>query len=287
MNPRNWLMAIAVATLAPMVDLPAGPSAFAGPEAAPAVSTEQALRGNLDKSLGGFNKGDFETYLHDVDGRLTYNQLHVERSRLLEINRELKSSFPNLKMAYKEIRINPIAAEEATATTVAEFSGQTSNYDGSGLPASYREVGQVTAFYRKDRERWQTNQLQVAWNDSFIDIGREFGVMGFTGLPTLVGVGQPYRLRLFSGDDATPGVGTTFAYAAVPLASVIDKAGAEEVFKALKFAPIDKAGIDVELRAPKREGTYAHVLVVNKAWRLGNNESLLGQKIYTRLVRVE
>ena len=278
---------LAIAAVLGLVGLPAAP-ALAQAAAAPADGPVQAaLRANLDKSLQAFNRGDFPGYLHDFAQRLSYNGITVDRARLVEINADLKQSFPNLKMAYKASRINPMGDAEASVTTVAEFTGTTKSYDGSGLAASYRESGEVTAFYKRDGAAWRTDALQVNWNDSFIDIGRSFAVMGFTTLPTLVGVGQPYKARLFVGEDTVPGVGVSYAYTAVPLATVVAKSGAEEVFRALKFQPFPEAGLDTELRAPEKAGTYVHVLVVNKFWRGGSQESLLGQKIYTRLVRVE
>lgn len=285
MSHRRHVLAAAMACA--FLGAPVG-AAFAQAAAAPGASpVEQALRGNLDQSLTAFNRGDFPGYLHDFGPRLTYNGITVDRARLVEINQELKQSFPNLKMAYKSTRIAPMGDSEASVTTVAEFTGSTNSYDGSGLAATYRESGEVTAFYKRGGDGWRTDTLNVAWNDSFIDIGRAFGVMGFTTLPVLLGVGQPYRMRLYVGEDTVPGVGISYAYAAVPLATVMAKSGAEEVFRALKFSAFPEKGIDEELRAPAKDGTYAHVLVVNKFWRGGGQESLLGQKIYTRLVRVE
>jgi hypothetical protein len=264
------------------------PAALAQAGAAPAAaSTEAALKANLEKSLQAFNRGDFQGYLHDFAAKLGYNGVTVDRARLVEINQELKQSFPNLKMSYKSTRINPMGETEANVTTVAEFTGSTKSYDGSGLAATYREAGEVTASYERTGEGWRTDSLQVAWNDSFIDIGRAFGVMGFTTLPVLLGADQPFRMRLFVGEDSVPGVGVSYAYAAVPLETLIAKTGAEEVFRALKFVELPAKGLDTELRAPAKAGTYAHVLVVNKFWRGAGQESLLGQKIYTRLVRVE
>lgn len=255
--------------------------------AAPPATPESALKANLDQSLTAFNAGDFEGYLHDFGPKLVYNGLTVDRARLVEINKELRDSFPNLKMRYVNTRIRPMSDDEATATTVAEFTGSTSNYDNSGLSASYRETGQVTSLYRRAGEKWLTHQLEVAWNDSFIDIGQVFGAMGFSTLPTLVGAHQPYRFRLYVGEDERPGFGVAYAYTVAPLRAVIEKNGAEEVFKKLLFKAVPKAGVSSELHAPEQPGTYAHVLVVNKFWRSGANESIIGQKIYTRLVRVE
>lgn len=257
---------------------------------APAMAveaSETAIRANLDKSLEAFNKGDFPGYLHDFAQRIHYNGITVDRSRLVEINQELKQSFPNLKMSYKTIRISPMGAREATASTSAEFTGSTKSYDGSSLPATYREAGEITAFYKGQGNDWKTDQLQISWNDSFIDIGESFGAIGFTTLPALVGTEQPYRMRLFTGEDGRMSVAVNYAYAIVPLNTVMAKEGAEEVFRALKFQEMPDGGLDMEKHAPKQAGTYAHVLVVNKFSRLGQNERLHGQKIYTRLVRVE
>ncbi len=284
--PNRRLFAAVLAVLS-LACVPAGAALAQGAPAATPGPVEGALRANLETSLTAFNRGDFPGYLHDFGMRLAYNGITVDRTRLVEINQELKQSFPNLKMAYKSTRIAPMGDAEANVTTVAEFTGSTSSYDGSGLGATYREAGEVTAFYKLTGEGWRTDTLQVAWNDSFIDIGRQFGVMGFTTLPVLLGADQPYRMRLYVGENGVPGVGVSYAYAAVPLATVIAKSGAEDVFRALKFVPFPAGGLDAELRSPMKAGTYAHVLVVNKFWRGGGQESLLGQKIYTRLVRVE
>ena len=283
----NQLRTSVCAFVAIACGIAAGPALAQGAEAAEASQVEAALQANLAKSLEAFNRGDFAGYLHDFAQQLAYNGVSVERERLVEINQELRESFPNLKMAYKSTRIAPMGDAEATVTTVAEFVGSTKRYDGSDLAATYRESGEVTSFYKRQGSDWRTDSLQVAWNDSYIDIGRSFGVMGFTTLPALLGTDQPYRFRLYVGEDAVPGVGVSYAYAAVPLATVMAKSGAEDVFRALKFVPVPATGLDKELRAPSKDGTYAHVLVVNKFWRGGGQESLLGQKIYTRLARVE
>lgn len=266
----------------------AAPAAVAAPTPQPASSAiESALKQTLDTSLEAFNRGDFEGYLHDFFPRVSYNGLQVERKRLVEINRDLKKAFPDLQMRYQRMRITPMGDRQAAATTVAEFVGKTPNYEGSGLPATYREAGQVTALYRQVDGRWATHQLQVAWNDSYIDIGHPFSLMGFSALPSLVGAGQPYRVRLFAGNDSRPNVGVQYAYTVAPLSDVLEKEGAERIFGALNFQPLPEGGLKGELVAPADSGTYAHVLVVNKVWDRGNEPIILGQKVYTRLVRVE
>lgn len=282
MTPRHsfWLGSLLALTTLSAPALAAAPTGAVG-------SIDSAIRQSLEISLSAFNAGDFEGYLHDFAPRITYNALPVDRPRLVDINKELRESFPNLKMKYDRIRVSPMGDNEASATTITEFTGSTNNYDNSGLSATYRESGQVTALYQHEGANWITHQLDVAWNDSFIDIGQVFGSMGFNTLPTLTGTGQPYRLRLYVGDDERQGFGVAYAYAIAPLKSVIDKAGAEQVFKQLEFKAVPRTGLDQELIAPKAAGTYAHVLVVNKYWHAGNNESIVGQKIYTRLVRIE
>lgn len=272
----NLLRTLAATTIVVMAAAPAH-----------AQSVEQTLKASLDQGLAAFNAGDFEGYLHDFAPRLNYNGLDVDRARLVDINKDLRDSFKNLSMRYERVRVNPMAGDEATATTVAEFTGSTSNYDNSGLAATYRETGQVTALYKKQGDKWVTGQLDVAWNDSFIDIGQPFGVMGFSTLPPLGGASQPFKFRLYVGEDERPGFGVAYAYATAPLKAVIEKEGAEEIFKQLQFKPVPTDGINVELRAPQQPGTYAHVLVINKFWKAGSNESIVGQKIYTRLMRVE
>lgn len=255
--------------------------------AAVASGTEAALRGNLARSLAAFNKGDFDGYLHDLEATVSYNGVDVPRTRLLEINADLRQSFANLKMRYKSIAVSEMGDLDANVTTVAEFTGTTENYDATGLPATYMEVGEVTSMYRRTPQGWRSSLLQVAWNDSFIDIGRPFSLLGFTSLPTLLGATQPYRFRLHVADDALEGARVEYAYALVPLATVISKNGAEEVYKSLRFTPVAPKGVDVEVRAPNKPGTYTHVLVVPKLWNRDDQETLLGHKIYTRLVQVE
>ncbi|MEB3198513.1 MAG: hypothetical protein VKP62_15050 [Candidatus Sericytochromatia bacterium] len=248
---------------------------------------EQALRSHLELSLKAFNRGDFDGYLHDLSPQVTYNGIQVERARLVEINRELKRSFGDLRMRYRAVTVSEMGDGEANVTTVAEFTGTTANYDGSGLPATYSEVGEVTAMYRRAADGWRADTLQVAWNDSFIDIGQPFGVMGFTSLPVLLSAKQPYKLRMYFGDDSMSGARTEYAYSLVPLATVISKTGAEDVYRSLRFTLVPKRGLNVNRAAPSAPGTYTHVLVVPKLWRRGGQESLLGHKIYTRLVQVE
>jgi hypothetical protein len=225
--------------------------------------------------------------LHDFAQRIHYNGITVDRVRLIEINQELKQSFADLKMVYQSVRITPTGPSEAIATTATEFTGKTKSYDGSSLAATYRETGEITAFYKKQGNVWKTDTLQIAWNDSFIDIGETFGAIGFTTLPALVGADQPYRLRMFTGEDGRTSVAVNYAYAVVPLSTVMAKEGAEEVFRALKFTEMPEGGLDLEKRSPKAPGTYAHVMVINKFSHFGQQERLHGQKIYTRLVRVE
>ncbi|MEB3284458.1 MAG: hypothetical protein VKN33_04140 [Candidatus Sericytochromatia bacterium] len=254
----------------------------------PTVSlVETLLRRHLDKSLDAFNHGDFEGYLHDIAPRVEYNGIEVERARLLEINHDLRRSFPNLRMRYRSIDVSEMSDTEANVTTVAEFSGSTSNYDASGLSGTYREIGQVTAMYRKKGDDWIADTLQVAWNDSFIDVGQDFGLMGFSNLPVLAASQQSYWLRFFVGDDSFRGTFTEYAYALVPLSTVLAKNGAEEVYRALRFAPIPRRGIVTRRATPSRPGTYAHVLVVPKVLRQAGQEVVQANKIYTRLVQVE
>jgi hypothetical protein len=257
------------------------------PALAQSSPSDASLQQSLDDSLAAFNRGDFEGYLHDVMPRVSYNELTVERKRMVEINSELAKSFPDLAMSYKKLRINTLSADEATAAMVSEFKGSTGNYEGSGMPATYREEGQMTSLYQRVNGKWMTGEMQVAWDDSYIDIGRDFGTIGFSSLPTLVGSAQPYSLRLYAGTDETPGVGISYAYAIAPLSIVLEKAGAERLFNTMKFKLLSPTGLDTELKAPKEAGTYAHILVINKFMRTGNAETLLGQKIYSRLVRVE
>lgn len=273
--------------MAPLLAASPGWPATEGFVARRLSEAETTLRQHLDRSLTAFNRGDFEGYLHDIAPRVMYNGVEVERARLLEINHELRRSFPNLTMRYRSIAVTEMSETEANVTTVAEFSGSTTDYDGSGLPGTYAEKGQVTAMYRKGAEGWRAKVLQVAWNDSFIDVGQDFGLMGFTSLPVLAGVRQPHWLRLFVGDDRLRGVSTEYAYALVPLATVLSKNGAEDVFRSLRFAPVPQTGVATRRVLPSRPGTYAHVLVVPRVMRVGGEQVVHANKIYTRLMQVE
>jgi hypothetical protein len=185
------------------------------------------------------------------------------------------------------VRVQSDSPDEAWATTVSDFTGSTSNYDGSGFPATYHEMGQLTSLYKRAGNAWTTDQVQVAWNDSYIDIGENFGSLGFTALPTLAGAGQPYRFRLWVGHEYMAPTAETYAYAVVPLSTVLDKAGSEKIFGSLKFAAVPHQGLDLEMRAPEKAGTYVHLLVINRTGRTRYGESPIGQKVYTRVVRVE
>ena len=259
---------LAAATLAVA---PASVQAQGAPRAEGPNAAEQSLRATLERGLSAFNKGDFQAYLADFAPTVSYNELRVPKRRLIEVNQDLKEGFPNLKMRFNKIRVRSESPNEAWATTLAEFTGSTRNYDGSGFPATYRESGQVSAFYKRQNGEWITDQVQVGW----------------TALPTLTGVAQPYRLRLWVGQDYMSHERVTYAYTLAPLAAVIDKAGADAIFGKLQFQPLTAKGLDVEMRAPEKAGTYVHVLVMNKTERTRSGERPIGQKVYTRLVRVE
>lgn len=280
---KHLLLCLLAATSLAAVPLSAQAQA---PESAPNPA-EASLRATLERGAEAFNRGDFKAYLADFAPRVRYNELTVDKTRLVEVNQDLKQSFPDLKMRFDKIRVRSQSADEAWATTVAEFTGESRNYEGSGFPATYRESGQVSAFYKRQNGEWITDQVQVAWNDSYIEIGRSFGALGFSALPTLNGVTQPYRLRLWVGHDYMSHETVTYAYTLAPLAAVLEKASAEKVFSTLSFAPITTKGLDVELRAPDKAGTYVHVLVLNKVQRTRAGEVPVGQKVYTRLFRVE
>jgi hypothetical protein len=248
---------------------------------------ERSLRAQLDRDLDAFNRGDFKGYLADFAPKVSYNELTVTRDQMIELNHELKQTFPNLRMRYDRVRLQADTPDEAWATTVADFSGQTRNYDGSGFPATYHESGQITALYKRVNGQWSTDQLQVAWDDSYIDIGEPFGVLGFSALPTLAGAGQPYQFRLWVGQEYMTNTQQSYAYTMVPLATVLDKKGSEQIFGSLKFAPVPQTGLNLEMHAPEQPGTYVHLLVLNKIQRTRYGEAPIGQKVYTRVVRVE
>jgi hypothetical protein len=274
------LMAAALVTASPVAVQAQGAPDTVNP-------AEASMRAMLERGLTAFNRGDFKGYLADFAPKVSYNELTVDKARLIEVNQDLKQAFPNLKMKFNKIRVRSESPDEAWATTLAEFTGETRNYDGSGFPATYRESGQVSAFYKRQRGEWLTDQVQVAWNDSYIEIGQSFGSLGFTSLPTLTGVTQPFRLRLWVGHDYMSHEQVTYAYTLAPLAAVLDKASADAVFSKMTFAPVTTRGLDKEMRAPEKGGTYVHVLVMNKVQRTRAGEVPIGQKIYTRLVRVE
>lgn len=268
--------------------LGASPLAVQAQSAPDAVNpAEASLRATLERGLTAFNRGDFKGYLADFAPKVSYNELTVDKARLIDVNQDLKQAFPNLKMRFNKVRVRSESPDEAWATTLAEFTGETRNYDGSGFPATYRESGQVSAFYKRQGGEWITDQVQVAWNDSYIEIGQSFGSLGFTALPTLTGVTQPFRLRLWVGHDYMSHEQVTYAYTLAPLAAVLDKSSADAVFSKMTFAPVSTRGLDKEMRAPEKAGTYVHVLVMNKVQRTRAGEVPIGQKIYTRLVRVE
>lgn len=280
---KNLLVAIA-AIAALTAPVPAMAQADTETAPTPAMAS---LRAQLDRDLEAFNRGDFKAYLSDFAPKVTYNELTVTRDAMIELNTELKQTFPNLKMRYDRVRIQSDTPNEAWATTVADFSGQTKNYDGSGYPATYHESGQITALYKQVNGQWTTDQVQVAWNDSYIDIGEPFGTLGFSALPTLAGVGQPYQFRLWVGHEYMTTSSESYAYTMVPLATVLDKKGSEQIFNTLKFAPVPFKGLNLEMRAPDKPGTYVHLLVLNKSQRTRYGEAPIGQKVYTRVVRVE
>lgn len=268
--------------------LGASPLAVQAQSAPDAVNpAEASLRATLERGLTAFNRGDFKGYLADFAPKVSYNELTVDKARLIDVNQDLKQAFPNLKMRFNKVRVRSESPDEAWATTLAEFTGETRNYDGSGFPATYRESGQVSAFYKRQGGEWITDQVQVAWNDSYIEIGQSFGSLGFTALPTLTGVTQPFRLRLWVGHDYMSHEQVTYAYTLAPLAAVLDKSSADAVFSKMTFAQVSTKGLDKEMRAPEKPGTYVHVLVMNKVQRTRAGEVPIGQKIYTRLVRVE
>lgn len=255
--------------------------------AAPASAQDNSLEQSLDASLLAFNRGDLQAYTQDLMPRLSYNELNLERTRVVAIDRALQEAFPQLSLRYRRLRVNPVSADEATASVETEFKGHTPNYNGSGMPASYREEGQATALYQRIDGHWLTNQMQVAWDDSYVDVGQTFGIIGFSALPTLAEPGQPYALRLYAGSDDNPGTAVSYAYAIVPLAMLMSPAGASRLYDHLLFRLLPVTGLDSNFRAPKRAGSYVHVLVMNKFVRLGGSETLLGQKVYARLMRVD
>jgi hypothetical protein len=273
--------------LAALVATPTPVTAQEAPGQSAPNPAEASLRATLERGLAAFNQGDFKGYLADFAPKVAYNELTIDRSRLVDINQDLKQVFPNLQMRYQKIRLRAELADEAWATTVAEFTGDTRDYEGSGYPATYREQGQVSALYKRRGGEWITDQIQVAWNDSTIDIGQPFGALGYTTLPTLTGTGQPYRFRLHVGHNYMAQEAVTYAYTVAPMSAVIDKAGSEAVFSALKYAAVPPKGVDVEMRAPQKGGTYVHLLVLTKLQRTQYGEQMTGQKVYTRLVRVE
>lgn len=278
------LMAIAAMAAVPA---PLALPAFAqAPSDAPNAA-EQALRETLERGVAAFNKGDMAGYLSDFAPEVNYNELKIPRDRLVDINVDLKKAFPSLTMRYSKIRVRADSPDEGWATTIAEFSGEARNYENSGYPATYRESGQVSAHYKKVNGEWVTDEVMVAWNDSSIDVGTPFGALGFTALPTLTGVNQPYRLRLVVGHNVFEQTETNYAYTIVPFASVLDQKASEAVFAGLKFQAVPVKGVDVELRAPAKAGTYVHLMVLSKGRHDRMGDALIGQKVYTRLVRVE
>jgi hypothetical protein len=269
--------------------LMASPAMASSKKTAPTLNhtDSNSLRNSLDQSLAAFNQGDFKAYLSDLGARVSYNELLVDRSVLQDINQELKTAFPDLKMSYDSVQIRPLGPDEANATTVATFKGKTADYGDTGLAATYEETGEVSSIYNRLGGKWLTHQLDARWDDSAIRIGESFSLLGFSSLPSLMGAKENYRFRLYIGDDERDNVTVSEAYALVPLASVIDKAQSQAVMDGLKFQPLNTKGLDVEMSAPAKPGTYVHLLVINKTIKEGTHEVPLGEQIYNRLVRVE
>lgn len=281
----------------------AGPAAWAqgpapaspAPEASPVAPSIpmlvaqglEPLAQRLQGGLAAFNRGDFQAYVSDLAPRVRYDGVEVGRDSFVEVNQELRQSFPTLSAKLEALSVKPGGSGEAYATAKVAFDGAATNYEGSGLRATYREVGQITTRYRQSGGQWVGEAMQVGWNDSFIDVGEGFGVLGFTTLPTMVGAGQPYRFRLFAGRAPERGIDVRFAYAVVPLARVLAKDGAAAVAKELRYVGMPANGIDEMRRAPAEKGPHVHLLVANQVLVLGAESALVGQKVYTRFVRVE
>ncbi|HEY9722105.1 MAG TPA: hypothetical protein V6D47_08830 [Oscillatoriaceae cyanobacterium] len=255
--------------------------------AAPASAQDASLEQTLNAGLLAFNKGDLQGYVQDLMPRMSYNEIALERTRVLAIDRALQETFPQLSLNYRRMRVNPVSQDEATASIETEYKGSTPNYNGSGMPAVYREEGQATALYQRVDGKWLTGQMQVAWDDSYVDVGQTFGIIGFSVLPTLAEPGQPYSLRLYAGTDDNPGTAVSYAYAIVPLSMLMAPEGASRLYDHMQFRLLPVTGIDASFKAPKHPGSYVHVLVMNKFEHLGGSETLLGQKVYSRLMRVD
>lgn len=247
----------------------------------------EPLAARLEAGLAAFDRGDFATYVADLAPRLRYDGVELSRDNFIEVNQELKQSFPNLKARLEALTVKGVGSSEALATVKVAFEGSATSYEGSGLRATYREEGQIATRYRQRGQGWVGEEMRVGWNDSFIDVGEGFGVLGFTTLPTLVGAGQPYRFRLFAGRAPERGIEVRYAYAMVPLARVLAKDGAESVAKELRYQLMPNEGVDQRVRAPQAVGPYVHLLVANQMLVVGAESALVGQKVYTRFVRVE
>lgn len=284
----SWVLAtVGLLCLSALTTLDGRPAFGAEPDTAASVTPAKAgLREQLLAGVKAFNRGDFQAYLRDLAPNVGYNNLRVSRERLFELNRDLKRSFPNLRMRMPQLSLEVLDEREVAANLVAEFKGEVKNYEGSGLGATYLERAQTTAIYRKNGTHWQTDELQVDWNESFIEVGAPFGLMGFGNLPVELAVAEPYRARLWADTVSKSGVTVSYAYALVPLSAVMEAAGAEAAFAGLEFRTMPETGVDLALTGPGEVGSFAHLLVVNKTWNAGGQVVPLGQKIYTRLVRV-
>lgn len=248
------------------------------------ASAEPLLKQQLEAGMVAFNRGDMATYLADLAPRVRYNGLTVDRARLIEMNVELKQDFPDVSGAYENIRVRGGDAGDLIAFTKAEYRGKTADYQQSGMPATYEETAQLAARYRPQGEGYVAERLTLTFNDATVRVGEAFGVIGPSDLPALAATEQPYTLRLVAGHDQR-GARVGYAYGLLPLEALVEKGKGEEALARLERALVPAEGLTLQGRMPKTPGTYAHYLVLTKL--VPGAENILGQLVFSRLVRVE
>jgi hypothetical protein len=250
---------------------------------------QQTFQKKLSQELASYNKGNFKQSYKLFTEKFRYNGMMTARDTLIQINQETKDSFKNMVMRFKsEPRVTPIDGGKKALVSVEElFTGTTKDYNGTGLSATYREEGLLNRLFVLHKNGWECPEAQLEWNDSSIDVGENFGMMGFSSLSPQMIASQPYNFRLWVSDQDDFMVKTEYTYAVLPMQVMLDTSLSNKAFAELKFTEIASKGVSTTLTAPEKPGFYVHLLIANRYRLGGQGGDLLGQKIYTRLFRVE
>lgn len=248
------------------------------------ASAAPALTAQLEAGMAAFNRGDMAGYVADLAPKVSYNGLTVDRARLLELNKDLKQDFPDVAGRYESIHVRAGDAGDLVAHSKAVYHGSTQDYYGSGLPATYDETAQLAARYRPAKAGYVSGRMTLVFNDAVVKAGEPFGYIGPSELPVFASARQPYALRLVTGHDQR-GARVAFAYGLLPLEAMVVKGKGEEAVGKLRDMPVPSEGLSLPLRMPETAGTYVHFLRLTKL--VPGAETILGQVVYTRLVRVE